>query len=173
MHCVNLLNQLYKYVINRVDIILFDLDNTTIKEYIRQAEFGIERENLRVNSDGTLAQTPHPFTEHKNIDRDFCENQVEIISDVFDGPQRLYDQLIELQNVYHALNKESGDIFSYDCSYNNMEFSFGKESELHTIHGRFVRYYISSEVSARRYILHRCMSVLKNARIPHGQCLKD
>ena len=32
---------------NRVDIMLFDLDNTTIKEYIRQAEFGIERESLR------------------------------------------------------------------------------------------------------------------------------
>ena len=44
-------------------------------------------------------------------------------------------------NIYSALNKENGDIFSYDCSYNNMEFSFGKESELHSIHGRFRRYY--------------------------------
>ena len=47
----------------------------------------------------------------------------------------------EQGHIYSALNKENGDIFSYDCSYNNMEFSFGKESELHTIHGRFVRYY--------------------------------
>lgn len=47
----------------------------------------------------------------------------------------------EQGNIYSALNKENGDIFSYDCSYNNMEFSFGKESELHTIHGRFCRYY--------------------------------
>ena len=44
-------------------------------------------------------------------------------------------------NIYSALNRQNGDIFSYDCSYNNMEFSFGKESELHTIHGRFCRYY--------------------------------
>ena len=47
----------------------------------------------------------------------------------------------EQGNIYAALNKENGDIFSYDCSYNNMEFSFGKEIELHTIHGRFCRYY--------------------------------
>ncbi len=47
----------------------------------------------------------------------------------------------EQGNIYSALNRENGDIFSYDCSYNNMEFSFGKESELHSIHGRFCRYY--------------------------------
>lgn len=47
----------------------------------------------------------------------------------------------EQGHIYSALNRENGDIFSYDCSYNNMEFSFGKESELHTIHERFVRYY--------------------------------
>lgn len=47
----------------------------------------------------------------------------------------------EQGNIYSSLNRENGDIFSYDCSYNNMEFSFGKESELHTIHGRFCRYY--------------------------------
>ena len=94
---------------NRVDIMLFDLDNTTIKEYIRQAEFGIERESLRVNADGKLAQTPHPFAEHKNIDRDFCENQVEMISDVFVDPQRLYDQLIELQKYINSKLKENDE----------------------------------------------------------------
>ena len=44
----------------------FDFENAMIREYIRQAEFGIERECLRINSDGTLAQTPHPFESHKN-----------------------------------------------------------------------------------------------------------
>ena len=47
----------------------------------------------------------------------------------------------EQGKIYSALNKQNGDIFSYDCSYNNMEFSFGKESELHTIYRRFCRYY--------------------------------
>ncbi len=88
---------------------LFDLDNAIIREHIRQAEFGIERESLRINADGTLAQTPHPFGEHKNIDRDFCENQVEIIGDVFDDPQRLYDQLIELQKYINSKLKENNE----------------------------------------------------------------
>ncbi len=88
---------------------LFDLDNAIIREQIRQAEFGIERESLRVNSDGTLAQTPHPFEEHKNIDRDFCENQVEIISDVFDDPQKLCAQLIELQKYINSKLKENNE----------------------------------------------------------------
>ena len=86
---------------------LFDLDNDAVKEYIRQAEFGIERESLRINADGTLAQTPHPFEEHKNIDRDFCENQVEMISDVFDAPQKLYNQLIELPKLEDYLTREA------------------------------------------------------------------
>lgn len=88
---------------------LFNLDNAIINEQITLAEFGIERESLRVNADGTLAQTPHPFGEHKNIDRDFCENQIEIISDVFTDPQKLYDQLIDLQKYINSMLKESSE----------------------------------------------------------------
>ena len=94
---------------NRVDTMLFDLDNKTIKEHIKQAEFGIERESLRVNTDGNLAQTPHPFETHKNIDRDFCENQVEIISDVFADPEQLNAQLIDLQKIINTKLREKGE----------------------------------------------------------------
>lgn len=89
---------------------LFDLDNAIIREHIRQAEFGIERESLRVNADGTLTQTPHPFEEHKNIDRDFCENQIEIIGDVFTNPKQLNDQLFELQRFINTRLKENGEL---------------------------------------------------------------
>ena len=44
-------------------------------------------------------------------------------------------------HIYSAVNRENGDVFSYDCSYNNMEFSFGKEENLNVIHGRFLSYY--------------------------------
>ncbi|WP_407720954.1 glutamylcysteine synthetase [Ruminococcus sp. JE7B6] len=44
-------------------------------------------------------------------------------------------------HIYSAVNSENGDVFSYDCSYNNMEFSFGKEKNLYTIHDRFKTYY--------------------------------
>ena len=86
---------------------LFDLDNAIIREDIRQAEFGIERESLRVNSDGALAQTPHPFESHKNIDRDFCENQIEFISDVFGEPEQVNQQLLELQRLVNSRLKEN------------------------------------------------------------------
>lgn len=44
-------------------------------------------------------------------------------------------------HVYAAVCQENGDVFSYDCSYNNMEFSFGKEKELSAIYRRFRQYY--------------------------------
>ena len=79
---------------------LFDLDNQYIKSHLGEAEFGIERESLRVTSSGALAQTKHPFGEHKNIDRDFCENQVEIIGDVFNTPEELIGKtLVAITNL--------------------------------------------------------------------------
>jgi gamma-glutamylcysteine synthetase len=38
-------------------------------------------------------------------------------------------------------NSENGDILSYDCSYNNLELSFGKEKTLHQVYSRFCDYY--------------------------------
>lgn len=43
--------------------------------------------------------------------------------------------------IYSAEHPETGDIFSYDCSYNNLELSMGKEKELYAIRDRFNRYY--------------------------------
>ena len=86
---------------------LLDLNNHTVRKYLAQAEFGIERESLRVNTDGSLAQTPHPFESHKNIDRDFCENQIEFISDVFSEPEQVNEQLLELQRIVNGRLKEN------------------------------------------------------------------
>lgn len=44
--------------------------------------FGLERETLRVDAEGRLAQTPHPFGDDEHITRDFCENQIELITPV-------------------------------------------------------------------------------------------
>ncbi len=55
-----------------------------IKQYITEGEFGIEKENLRVNDDGSIAKTAHPDNLGcKNcnpyITNDFAENQIEMI----------------------------------------------------------------------------------------------
>ena len=44
-------------------------------------------------------------------------------------------------NVFSLSENLHGDILSYDCSYNNLELSLGKEKELFTIHRRFLSYY--------------------------------
>ena len=35
----------------------------------------------------------------------------------------------------------TGDVYSYDCSYNNLEISFGKEKNLYDVKERFEKYY--------------------------------
>lgn len=44
-------------------------------------------------------------------------------------------------NIYAAACPKTGDILSYDCSYNNLELSMGKEKELHSLYRRFTSYY--------------------------------
>lgn len=88
----------------------FGSDNPAINQYLMQAEFGIEREGLRVNADGTLAQSPHPFDSHKNIDRDFCENQIELIGDVFTSPEEVNAQLLDLQRIVNGKLREKGEL---------------------------------------------------------------
>ncbi len=75
---------------------------------------------------------------HKAVDFEIVHKLTELFLNEFDFVPTGTD---EHGHIYSALNKTNGDVFSYDCSYNNMEFSFGRESELHTINGRFRRYY--------------------------------
>lgn len=58
--------------------------------------FGLERETLRVDAAGRLAQTPHPFGDDEQITRDFCENQVELITGVCPDVYAAVDALAAL-----------------------------------------------------------------------------
>ena len=44
-------------------------------------------------------------------------------------------------NIYSAVDHVTGDILSYDCSYNNLELCLGKEKELGILKQRFQTYY--------------------------------
>ncbi|SDB02435.1 hypothetical protein [Eubacterium oxidoreducens] len=70
-----------------------------INEYLFLGRFGIEKESLRVNEKGFLSHTEHPFTDILNIDRDFCENQIEIITDAFGSVDEAYEQLSQFHNI--------------------------------------------------------------------------
>lgn len=105
---------------------LLDLSNPQLNRLAATAEFGIERESLRVTSDGRLAQTKHPFSGNPHIDRDFCENQVEIISDVFDSPEAMNRQLGQfLDEVNRELIKSRELLWAFSNPP-----GFGSEDEI-------------------------------------------
>ena len=43
-------------------------------------------------------------------------------------------------NIIAAREEHTGDILSYDCSYNNLELSFGKSKTLDEVYDRFCVY---------------------------------
>ncbi len=65
-------------------------------------KFGLERETLRVNHQGRLAQTKHPFTNN-HLSRDFCENQLEIITPVCDSIEAAVKSLAALSKTAENL----------------------------------------------------------------------
>lgn len=54
-------------------------------------------------------------------------------------------------NIYSAKSSQNSDILSYDCSYNNLELSFGKEENLFEIQKRFDVYYRYLQETFRLY----------------------
>ena len=76
----------------------WSFEDHELQQYIGTAEYGIEKESLRVTPDGTLAQTPHPFTEG-SIDRDFCENQAEMITSVHLNVDSLMKELTAIHKT--------------------------------------------------------------------------
>ncbi|MBO7719371.1 MAG: glutamate--cysteine ligase [Methanosphaera sp.] len=65
------------------------------------ANFGLEREGLRVHSDGMLSLTKHPEIfgdklKNPNITTDFSESQVEMITPTFNSTKKAHDFLLYL-----------------------------------------------------------------------------
>lgn len=96
----------------------FDFNDQNVRKYMYQGNFGLEKESLRVNGNGFLSHTRHPFPNHPNIDRDFCENQVELITDVHDSVDGLWNQISVLhkQVVRTLYNLPSGREFLWPFS---------------------------------------------------------
>jgi glutamate--cysteine ligase len=78
---------------------------------LREIRRGIEKESLRVNPDGTLADTPHPLAlgaslTHPHITTDFSESQLELITGVHDG---IASCLEELTQIHEFVCRHIGD----------------------------------------------------------------
>ena len=79
----------------------WDFHDLTLQQNMDRAKFGVEKETLRVTSSGRLAESVHPFTQDE-IDRDFCENQVEMISSVHTNLDSLYAELFDIHRTVNA-----------------------------------------------------------------------
>ena len=86
----------------------------TTSKYYYSGKFGIERETLRVDAQGRLAQTPHPFGNDEHITRDFCENQIELVTPVCHSVDEAVEALAELdKRAREELTKNGESIWLY------------------------------------------------------------
>lgn len=86
----------------------------TNSKYFYSGKFGIERETLRVDIQNRLAQTPHPFGNDEHITRDFCENQIELVTPVCNSIDEAVDALAELdKKAREELAKNGESIWLY------------------------------------------------------------
>lgn len=63
---------------------------------ILAARMGLEKESLRVDRRGRLAQTSHPFPDDAELDVDFSGNQLEFVTDVCDSADEVWEALRRL-----------------------------------------------------------------------------
>jgi len=75
-----------------------------LAHHVFQGEFGLEKENLRVDAEGKLALTPHPEElghklNHPYITTDFAESQIEMITPVCSSIPEVYNFLGNLQTI--------------------------------------------------------------------------
>lgn len=81
-----------------------------------------------------------PVVNHKKLPVDF--SVVHKVTDAF-VRKFSFDKVCRDDDgfIYAAMEENTGDGISFDCSYNTLEFSFGTESDLNVLHRRFAQYY--------------------------------
>lgn len=85
---------------------------------ILMARMGLEKESLRVDRCGRLAQTPHPFPEDAELDVDFSGNQLEFITGVCDSADEVWEDLRRLHRkaAWVLKNRETGSEYLWPFS---------------------------------------------------------
>lgn len=65
---------------------MLHIEDPEVRRLLLKGNFGLEKESLRVDENGFLSHTRHPFPDDDHIVRDFCENQTEINTPVTHSP---------------------------------------------------------------------------------------
>lgn len=78
-----------------------------VRNLLLTGNFGLERESLRVDEEGFLSHSRHPFPNDDHIVRDFCENQTEINTSVLHSAAEAVQELVnydrQIQKVLKGL----------------------------------------------------------------------
>ena len=78
-----------------------------VSRHLFDGNFGLERETMRIDERGALAQSAHPFASSSHISRDFSENQTEINTSVADSADEavrlLLDHTVYIQKTLAAM----------------------------------------------------------------------
>ncbi|EPG0891913.1 TPA_asm: bifunctional glutamate--cysteine ligase GshA/glutathione synthetase GshB [Listeria monocytogenes] len=90
----------------KLDMTMLDSfkEDPKLRKLLFSGHFGLEKENIRVTSDGKLALTPHPAIfgpkeDNPYIKTDFSESQIEMITPVTDSIDSVYEWLENLHNI--------------------------------------------------------------------------
>lgn len=105
--------------------------NLLYKKYIEPTE---KNRELFI---GVEIEMPVINLDKKPVDKNLMIKLIKVFADEFHfTPTGIDDN----GDLYAVTNKENGDIFTFDCSYNNLEISFGKVQDLNIIWERFRNY---------------------------------
>lgn len=88
---------------------MLNINHPDVARLLFTANFGLEKESLRIDQTGHLSHTPHEFADG-HIVRDFCENQTEINTDVHPTLQQTMDELLEKTKDIQRFCKERNEL---------------------------------------------------------------
>ena len=123
-----------------------DIDEAIYKRWIAPIQ------NKHGKYIGTEFELPIINLDKKAVDFDVVHRLTVAFCDKFGFGSFHYD---DDGNICAAEHADNGDSISFDCSYNTLELSFGKEVSLHAIDTRFRRYvgFINEYLAADHHIV--------------------
>ncbi|NKB61875.1 MAG: glutamate--cysteine ligase [Gammaproteobacteria bacterium] len=98
-----------------------DLASRNLEHHLGQLQRGLEKESLRVDTDGLLAQTPHPSKlgsalTHPTITTDYSEALLEFVTGVHSDSDALLSELYDIHHyTYRHLGNEKLWVNSMPC----------------------------------------------------------
>ena len=126
---------------------------------------------VRKNYIGVEIEMPVVAFDGGNVDESMVHSVAEHFAEKFGFTPTGYDSQ---GGVTSYQNDQSGDILSFDCSYSNLELSFGRAKTLFDVYDRFKSYYAFLN---EQFHLNGCtltgMGINPNATNIHGKPIQN